>query len=225
MSRRRQRDAAVATAAVLALLLAACNTPPKQTGPPSSSAAVTTPTISSGQPADAGDKTIPSPSAVGDTHPIQPPGDTAATPAAGAIARSSVNNADPNSVAIAVVTTLNRQDTTGDASPLDAVRRAAPWLTSTLLADSLNVPQRGDTRWSALAAHRGYTAVDRVLLANEIGQPPNTATTAYVQVSYQTQKFGRDGWQGSPTGRQLSRLRLTRTAAGAWQVTAFLGDE
>lgn len=131
----------------------------------------------------------------------------------------TVNNADPNSVALAVVVTTNQFDTRTDTSRLDALRRARLWLTPALLAGSLTVPQRPDAAWTTLAAHRGYTTVDHLELANEYGQPRDTTAVHYVQISYQMHGLGRDGWRSAGTGPQLARIRLIKTGA-RWQVNA-----
>ncbi len=160
--------------------------------------------------------------------PPQPAGNTGGAPDAGDISPASVNTSDASAVAIAAVTTINRHDTAIDASPLDALRRAARWLSPTLVHDSLDVPERGDADWTTLAGHHGYTVVAQVQLANETGQPPNTATRVYEQISYTLIDIGRDGWRGLATGPQVARLELTSTGSGTatrWQVSAFLGDK
>lgn len=107
-----------------------------------------------------------------------------------------VDAANPAAVAQAVVLAANQADTQVDSSRLDALRRAAQWLTPALLAGSLAVPQRPDADWNTLLRHHGYTTVDHLELANEYGQPPTTATTRYVQISYLLHEIGRDGWRG-----------------------------
>lgn len=131
-----------------------------------------------------------------------------------------VDDTNPDAVADAVVFTTNQADTETDSSRLDALRRAARWLTPALLAGSLAAQHRPDADWSALIRHRGYTTVDHLQLANEYGQPPNTAITRYVQISYLTHELGRDGWRGSNTGAQLDRLRLIKRGP-SWEVEAF----
>lgn len=132
----------------------------------------------------------------------------------------NISSADPDSVARAVVITANQSDTETDSSFLDALRRAGHWLTPALLAGSLAVPERADAGWAALLAHHGYTTVGHIELANEYGQPPNTATTHFVQISYLVLDLGRDGWSGHTPGPQLARLQLMNVS-GLWQVEAF----
>lgn len=132
----------------------------------------------------------------------------------------TANEKDPSSVAQAVVITTNQSDTQTDTSSRDALARAARWLTPELLARSLAVPDRTDSTWTMLISHRGYTVVDHVKLANEYGQPADTSTTACVQISYQMQEFGRDGWRSAGTGPLLARMRMTKIGT-RWQVNAF----
>ena len=131
-----------------------------------------------------------------------------------------VDAANPDAVARAVVLATNLADTQVDSSRRDAVRRAAQWLTPALLAGSLAAPQRPDADWNTLVRHHGYATVDHLELANGYGQPPNTATTRYVQLSYLLHELGRDGWRGSNTGPQLDRLRLIKRGP-SWEVEGF----
>ena len=136
------------------------------------------------------------------------------------VSLSTVNEADPDAVAEAVVITTNQSDTRTDSSTLDALRRARRWLTPDLLTGSLTVPERPNAAWTALVAHCGYTTVDHVELANEYGQPASTAKTALIQVTYRVNYVGRDGWLGGDMGRQLTRIHLIKTGH-TWQVNAF----
>jgi hypothetical protein len=201
--------AKVATAAIFIVSLAACSS---TTGP---AAGVTPP---GSRAADHAQTTaaMPSPTAAAATTDQRPVITDAGRPPV----PGNVNNADPNSVARAVVITTNQFDTRTDTSSLDALRRAGRWLTPALLAGSLAVPQRTDAAWTTLVTHRGYTTVDHIELANEYGQPPNTATTQYIQISYQVHDLGRDSCRGSDTGPQLARLQLIKQD-NSWKVKAF----
>jgi len=139
---------------------------------------------------------------------------------ADAVSLSTVNEADPDAVAEAVVITTNQSDARTDSSTLDALRRARRWLTPDLLTGSLTVPERPNAAWTALVAHCGYTTVDHVELANEYGQPANTAKTASIQITYRENYLGRDGWRGGDMGRQLARVHLIKSGH-TWQVNAF----
>lgn len=196
------------TAAILIVGLAACSS---TTGPPSVLAPAHSRSTHHAQ-ATAATTFPPAAAAKTDRRPVTTAGPPP-TP-------GTVNNADPNSVALAVVVTTNQFDTRTDTSSLGALRRAGRWLTPALLAGSLTVPQRQNAAWTTLAAHRGYTTVDHLELANEYGQPLDTAAVHYVQISYQLRDLGRDGWRSAGTGPQLARIRLIKTGT-RWQVNAF----
>lgn len=133
---------------------------------------------------------------------------------------STVNEADPDAVAEAIVTTTNQPDARTDSSTSDALRRAGRWLTPDLLTGFLTVRERPNAAWTALVAHCGHTTVGHVELASEYGQPANTGKTALVQIRYREDSLGRDGWRGSDIGRQLTRIHLIKTSH-TWQVNAF----
>ncbi len=202
-------------AAVLCIALTACNSPTPPTGPTRSS------TGASVAP-------VPVAKMLSPTLPAPGPGGHTAARAAGhpplllaqLLSAITVDDKDPSSVALAVVITTNQSDTRTDTSSRDALARAGRWLTPELLAGSLAVPDRTDSTWTTLVDHRGFTTVDHVELANEYGQPADTSTTAWVQISYQERKFGRDGWRSSRTRPLLARVRLVKTGA-RWQVNAF----
>jgi hypothetical protein len=138
----------------------------------------------------------------------------------GRVRLGTVNAADADAVAEAVVLVANQSDTRTDSSTLDALLRARRWLSPDLLASSLAVPERPTAAWTALVAHCGYTTVENVELANEYGQPPATSTTRNIQISYLVHDLGRDGWRGRNIGRQLARMHLIKTGH-TWQVNAF----
>lgn len=143
-----------------------------------------------------------------------------AAPRGGVIDPATVDEGDPNAVAVAAVITLYRWDTRTDMSPLDATQRAAGWFTPDLAADSTTMPARGNAAWVDLAGHDGYTTVTTVL-ANEYGQPPNTDTWALAQVSYTVTSIGADGWTTSSDPTVL-RVRLSRAATSEpWRVSGF----
>ncbi len=208
---------AVTSALVLAALCAAC-TGPSEPAPTLSSTASA---ISSTQPNGAF-VARPHPNGQHQNGPVEFAYQPNPAPREGLITSGSVNDADPTAVAFAVVSTINRADSRTDLSWLDAVRRAARWLTPGLLAGSISIPERGDANWTAMAAHDGYSDATNLQLANEYGQPANTTTTARVQISYQLVQVGRDGWKARAGGTQLARLVLARRSTTArWLVQAF----
>lgn len=196
-----------AVVVVLAAGLCACSNP-------SNTAAVTMTTAARSAGATT---TATSPRQV----PAEEPAMTLSAPVVAVLTNAiGVDDTNPDAVARAVVLTTNQVDTETDSSRLDALRRAARWLTPALLAGSLATPQRPDADWSALTRRRGYTTVDHIELANEYGQPPNTAATHNVQISYQIHKFGRDGWKDSNSSPYLARLRLIKRGT-TWKVRGF----
>jgi hypothetical protein len=134
---------------------------------------------------------------------------------------ADVDRQDPDAVATAAVTTINQWDTTTDQSPADALRRAAPLLSTELVTDSIAaLPPQGSAFWSELAGHQGYTDVT-VTLANEYGQPRNTDTAATSVTSYVVTATGDDGWNQTADPAVL-RVRMGRpTTADPWTVTGF----
>lgn len=83
------------------------------------------------------------------------------------------------------------------------------------------VPQRSSADQSTLAAHRGYTTVDHIQLADETGQPPDSVTAATIQISYNLDQTGRDGSRATSVIRHLQRIALIRTSATHWQVVGI----
>ena len=210
------------SAIALTTVTAGCTNPPQ---PSTNGDAPPVSHSTAGSSATPGEVDILPPAAASPADPPRPAGNTNGVPQAGQISPTSVDPADASAVAVAAVTTINRQDTATDASPLDALRRAARWLSPTLLRDSLDVPERGDADWTTLASHHGYTLVDQVHLANETGQPPNTPTLALVQVSDVVVEIGRDGWREPTPTPKLARVQLTRAPGRPWLITAFIGAD
>jgi hypothetical protein len=139
---------------------------------------------------------------------------------AGLINPGSVDTTNPQAVALAVVITLHRWDTRIDTAPSAAARRAAPWMTPALTADLTAVPTTTDSSWLDLETHDGYTDLIATI-ADEYGQPPNTADIAYVQVTYTVTLHGRDGWRNSQPST-LDRVELIRPdGAVPWRVKGF----
>jgi hypothetical protein len=145
-------------------------------------------------------------------------------PAAGLIDPSSVDTSDPHAVALAAVLTTHRWDTRTDSSPTDAARRAGQWLTPDLGVTVAVTGQRANGDWLELQNHRGYSEVTAAI-ADEYGQPADTDTTAYVQVSYTVTLVAADGWTRT-LRPDVARVRLTRSNSSpeaVWLISGFLG--
>lgn len=152
--------------------------------------------------------------------PVTQPPANGGAPAAAIVIPVDVDPADPGAVALAATITIATSDTSTDTDPGAALRRAAPWIDPHLLADMLNTPTSSSGTWLALSAHHGYTHVT-AQLANEYGQPADTAADVYETVSYTVQTPYRDGATPPAPAGGVMRLHLTR-CAGGWHVSAFL---
>jgi hypothetical protein len=143
-------------------------------------------------------------------------------PATGLIDPSSVDTSDPHAVALAAVLTTHRWDTRTDSSPADAARRAGRWLTPDLGVTVAVTRQRANGDWLELQSHGGYSEVTAAI-ADEYGQPADTDTTAYVQVSYTVTLVGTAGWTRT-LRPSVDKVRLTRSdATQTWLISRFLG--
>ncbi|WP_420116574.1 hypothetical protein [Micromonospora sp.] len=159
-------------------------------------------------------------SPAGTANETQPRASTTVAPRGGVIDPATVDENNPNAIAVAAVITLYRWDSRTDLSPLDATQRAAAWFTPDLASDSTTGPARGNAAWVELVDHDGYTTVTAVP-ANEYGQPPNTDTRALTQVSYTVTSIGADGWTTTSDPTVL-RVRLARTSISEpWRVSGF----
>jgi hypothetical protein len=167
--------------------------------------------------------TTPEPAALSATPIFASVGDDDAPgpPAAGLINPDDVDNSNPQAVALATVTTLHRSDTRIDTTPTGAARRATPWMTPELAAGVTTTPASSNSTWLDLETHDGYTDLTAAI-ADEYGQPPNTDSVAYVQVSYTVTLTGRDGWV-STQPPALDRIQLTKIdIADPWLVSGYL---
>lgn len=118
--------------------------------------------------------------------PAEPTQESVATgqsgsPRGGRIELADVDQRDPDAVADAVALTAYRYDPRVDNSPMDALRRATPWLTADY-AEAANqpMPGGGGADWLALIKNDGYTS-STIEDASEADQPPDTADAAYRQ--------------------------------------------
>jgi hypothetical protein len=140
------------------------------------------------------------------------------TPRGGGISPASVNTHDADAVADAVAATMYRYDTRLDNSPMDASRRAEPWLTATY-AEALSrpMPGGGGADWIALAAHDGYTTTT-VRAVEESGAPADTRTEAFRQRQVLVTAHGDNGWTRR-YGTHVLFIHLTRSNPSApWRV-------
>ncbi len=144
----------------------------------------------------------------------------AGIPRGGAIDPATVDPGDPDQVADAVVTTMETVDTRIDKHPMDASRRAAPWLSVQYLDQvSEPVPGGGGAQWLELEKHDGYTTTT-VSDATEMGQPEDTATEAFRARATLTEQLGAGGWTGEPTQYVYYVYLIRDSATDPWVVNA-----
>lgn len=154
-----------------------------------------------------------------DTSSVVPTGE-AGVPRGGALDPATVDPGNPDQVADAVVTTMETFDTRIDKSPMDASRRAAPWLTAQYLEQvSQTIPGGGGAEWLELEKHDGYTTTT-VSDATEMGQPEDTETEAFRARATATAQLGADGWTGEPTQYVYYVYLVRDSAAEPWLVNA-----
>lgn len=151
------------------------------------------------------------------TAPNAVPSGKPGVPRGGVVA--GVSTADPSSVAMAAAQTTYRWDTHIDTAPVDAERRAAPWLTPALVAQLQPATAGAGASWNTLAAHQGWSSTTAVL--DSAPRPPDTATTADRQVNVTQAFHGSSGWS-APAQPQAVLMQLTRSSsAGPWRVSVL----
>ena len=196
--------ARILAATALALTLAGCSTQTQNTS------ATTTPTSAT---------TTPTPSLTNslDAQPV-PAGKTG-TPRGPVTAPDTVNGQNADAVATAAVATMYSYDTATDNSPMDASRRAKPWLTADYAAAlDKPMPGGGGADWLVLAQHNGYTTAS-VKDAHDDGAPPDDPTHASRQRVVTVTSHGTNGWTVQPTVTTVF-VNLVRPTSGApWQVS------
>ncbi len=152
-----------------------------------------------------------------DAQPI--PTGTTGTPRGGVIAPSSVAGANADAVATAAVATMYRYDSAIDNSPMDATRRAKPWLTPDYAAAvDKPMPGGGGADWITLAAHHGYTTTS-VREAHDDGAPPDDPTHASRQRVVTVTPQGDNGWTAQPTVATVFVNLVRPTPNVPWQIS------
>lgn len=171
-------------------------------------------------PAPEGDGVPADPEPPMDGHDEAPPPDapmTAAPPAP-----ADVDFRDPVAVSHAAVVTLWSVDTTKDSGPIDADKRAAPYLSPALNREVQLAPTTGKLPpdWYELADHQGKTVVVAVS-TDEAGRPPNTPTEARHAWAVTVNPVGADGWHGVPQEFTVFVTLSRSTADQPWLVTDY----
>jgi len=162
-----------------------------------------------------------SPAAAASTTPY--PRGRAGTPFGGLPAASTRTSPYPLVVTTAALRVFYGSDTTLDAQPMDAEKRALPWLGGPFAAavrSAATVAAPGAV-WNGWAAHRAHLVVT-VARGYDDGAPPDTATAVHRQwLITQTPVGtgpGTTRWTGTPV-RTVFYTTSTR-AGGRWAVTA-----
>ncbi len=144
-------------------------------------------------------------------------------PFGGLPALSTRTNRDPDVVARAALQVLFGSDTTLDAQPMDAEKRALPWLGGPFAAAvrAAAIVAAPGAVWNGWAAHRAHLVVT-VARGYTDGAPRDTPSAVYRQWTVTQTPVGADHWTGSPV-RFAVAVQLIR-AGGRWQLTRLLEE-
>ena len=130
----------------------------------------------------------------------------------------TINTADADAVATAAVETMYRYDSAIDNSPMDASRRAQPWLTSDYAAAVAKpLPGGGGADWITLAQHHGYTTTS-VKDAHDDGAPPDDPTHVSRQRVVTLTPHGDNGWTAQPAVVTVFVNLVRQSTTAPWQV-------
>ena len=164
----------------------------------------------------------PAPITVVSTSPY--PHGRAGVPAGGLPAVSTRTSPDPDVVAAAALRVLFTSDTALDTEPMDAEKRAMPWLGGGFAAAvrAAAIAAAPGAVWNGWAAHRAHLVVT-VVRGWDDGAPVDTATVVHRQwLVTQTPvgiATGGARWVGSPV-RTVVYTTTTRLG-GRWAVTTL----
>jgi len=132
---------------------------------------------------------------------------------------ATVNGQDADAVATAAVATMYRYDCSIDNSPMDASRRAKPWLTPDYMAAVAKpMPGGGGADWITLSQHHGYTTTS-VKDAHDDGAPPDDRTHASRQRVVTVTPQGDNGWSAQPTVVTVFVNLVRPTPSAPWQIS------
>jgi len=161
------------------------------------------------------------PAAAASTQPY--PHGRPGTPAGGLPPLSTQTSPDPDVTAQAALRVLYGSDSTLDAQPMDAEKRALPWLGGPFAAAvrAAAIVAAPGAVWNGWAAHRAHLVVTLTRGYTD-GAPPDTPTAVYRQWRITQTPVGADHWTGSSV-RFVVAVQLTRTG-GRWQLTRLLEE-
>jgi hypothetical protein len=124
---------------------------------------------------------------------------------------------DPDQVCRGFTVAMLSSDTTTDASPLDAYRRAAAFMTAPAPSSD---PGLGDARWTEWVGHRARITVGLTDYMGELDPDEPGFTSRAVTAT--TTPEGADGWRGT-TERETVYCTLAQTGS-TWRVAGFDAD-
>lgn len=154
------------------------------------------------------------------------PQDDVPSPTTPAISRcrppARVNTTDPDAVADAAAAVMACHDTRSDASPLDAIRRARPWLDPSLVPDP-GAQTRTDNAWAEWAKTKAWTpaTVERIDLQQTPDYTSDTVSLARQTHATPTSLGQRRIYPGVTTQWILTLTRRGTT----WIVTSIEQDQ
>jgi len=172
-------------------------------------------------PAAPGPAAAPRPPAAVVSIPPYPRG-RVGIPFGGLPAAATRTSPDPLVVTAAALRVLFGSDTTFDAQPMDAEKRALPWLGGPFAAAvrSAAIVAAPGAVWNGWAAHRAHLVVT-VTRGYTDGAPSDTSTAVHRQwLLTQTPVgtgLGRTRWTGTPISTVV--YTTTTRAGGRWAVT------
>ncbi|SEF16491.1 hypothetical protein SAMN05428942_7289 [Streptomyces sp. 2112.2] len=156
-----------------------------------------------------------------DASPL--PAGKSGQPHGGIPSPGDVRQTDATEVTRGALTAMWTSDTTLDTTQQDATRRAARagWLTPTYAAQLTKYQPHAapGAEWAQWSRHRAYTTV-HVQDTPDAGQPGDTDTTAYRQITLTVTPHGRDKWTGQPATYAVFVVLSRADKGRPWRLSA-----
>ncbi|PSL01365.1 hypothetical protein CLV30_11495 [Haloactinopolyspora alba] len=146
---------------------------------------------------------------------------------------STVDETSPSQLALAAVTAAYSMDSTTDADPEEALRRAEPWLAEPYDADVYDLERLGEDvedDWDTWAEHDAYASINTIqdVISNDQTAPAergDTATTAMRKIAVSFTPLGRDGWNGSVSDDTWYVHLERQSKSDPWHITEMRRPE
>ena len=190
-----------------AVLLAGCAT----ARPSSATTSASSPTSAATPPSSSSTTLLTAPNAV--------PSGRAGVPRGGEV--RGVKEDDPDSVAAAVALTTFRYDAALDASPQDAARRAARWMTPAAAARVSALTAGGGAWWLTLSASHGWTSTTA---RRDTEPPPAVSDAATARRVFVTVTAHAANGASLPGQSWVVVVALSRTPDGRWKASQVLSE-